>query len=83
MATTNRSQPFLSDIQEIGRQARYHMEKGALTEGDKADLQTVLRLLNEVLRLLNEALATELVCVLQYKRHAFMATGLNAQSIAS
>ncbi len=52
------------------------MEKGAVTEGYKADLQTVLRLLNE-------ALATEIVCVLRYKRHHFMAKGLNAQSVAA
>jgi len=71
----NPAQPFLSDIQEIRRRARQHIEKGAVTEGYKADLQTVLRVLNE-------ALATELVCVLRYKRHHFMATGLNAQSVA-
>jgi bacterioferritin len=68
-------QPFLSDIQEIRRRARQHMEKGAVTEGYKADLQTVLRLLNE-------ALATEIVCVLRYKRHHFMARGLNAAAVA-
>jgi bacterioferritin len=75
MATTNPAQPFLSDIQELRRRARQHIEKGAITEGYKADLQTVLRVLNE-------ALATEIVCVLRYKRHHFMATGLNAQSVA-
>ena len=68
-------QPFLSDIKEIRRRARQHMEKGAVTEGYKADRETALRLLNE-------ALATELVCVLRYKRHQFMATGLNAQPVA-
>ncbi len=75
MATTQPNQPFLSDIQEIRRRARQHMERGAVTEGYKADLETVLRVLNE-------ALATELVCVLRYKRHQFMAYGLNAQSVA-
>src|SRR2546430_2184096 len=67
--------PFLSDIQEIRKRARKHMEKGAVTEGYQADLETVLRLLNE-------ALATEIVCVLRYKRHQFMAHGLNATSVA-
>ena len=71
----NPDQPFLSDIQEIRRRARQHMEKGAVTDGYKADLQTVLRVLNE-------ALATEIVCVLRYKRHQFMARGLNAQSVS-
>ena len=61
--------PFLSDIQEIRRRARQHMEQGAVTDGYKADLKTVLRVLNE-------ALATEIVCVLRYKRHQFMASGL-------
>ena len=68
-------QPFLSDIQEIRKRARQHMEQGAITGGYKADRETVLRLLNE-------ALATEIVCVLRYKRHQFMAHGLSAQSVS-
>jgi bacterioferritin len=76
MATMRPNQPFLADVQEIRRRAREHMEKGAVTEGYKADLETVLRLLNE-------ALATEIVCVLRYKRHQFMAHGLEAQSVAA
>src|SRR5437870_12039199 len=76
MASMQPNQPFLADVQEIRRRAREHMDKGAVTEGYKADLQTVLRLLNE-------ALATEIVCVLRYKRHQFMASGLEAQSVAS
>jgi bacterioferritin len=75
MATMQPNQPFVADIKEIRRRARQHMEKGAVTDGYKADLDTVLRLLNE-------ALATEIVCVLRYKRHQFMARGLNAQSVA-
>ncbi|MGH9359673.1 MAG: bacterioferritin, partial [Terriglobia bacterium] len=50
--------PFLTDIEEIRRRAREHMEKGAVTPDYKGDLKTVLRVLNE-------ALATELVCVLR------------------
>jgi bacterioferritin len=68
-------QPFLSDIQEIRKRARKHMEKGAVTEGYKADPDTVVKVLNQ-------ALATEIVCVLRYKRHHFMAKGLSAQSVA-
>jgi bacterioferritin len=68
-------QPFLSDIQEIRKRARKHMEKGAVTDGYKADLDTVVKVLNQ-------ALATEIVCVLRYKRHQFMAKGLSAQSVA-
>jgi len=66
---------FIVDIQEIRRRAREHMEKGAVTEGYKADRETVLRVLNE-------ALATEIVCVLRYKRHYYMAAGIHAQAVA-
>jgi bacterioferritin len=75
MASKSPAQPFLSDIQEIRRRARQHMDKGAVTENYQADLQTVHRVLNE-------ALATEIVCVLRYKRHQFMASGLEASSVA-
>lgn len=67
--------PFLTDVQTIRRRARRHIERGALTEGYRADRDTVVELLNE-------ALATEIVCVLRYKRHFFMASGINAQSVA-
>jgi len=66
---------FLSDIQEIRRRARQHIDQGAVTEGYKADRATVVKLLNE-------ALATEIVCVLRYKRHYFMASGIESQSVA-
>jgi bacterioferritin len=68
-------QPFLTDIQTLRARARQHIEQGAVTPGYRADRETVIRLLNE-------ALATELVCVLRYKRHYFMAAGINAQSVA-
>ncbi len=69
-------QPFLTDIQTLRKRAREHMEQGAITPGYGADRDTVVKLLNE-------ALATELVCVLRYKRHFFMASGINAQSVAA
>ncbi len=68
--------PFLSDIQAIRERARQHIEQGAVTAGYRADRDTVIRLLNE-------SLATEIVCVLRYKRHFFMASGINAQSVAA
>jgi bacterioferritin len=71
----NTNSPFVSDIQELRRRARQHIEKGAVTEGYRADRATVLKLLNE-------ALATELVCYLRYKRHYFMAQGPNSKGIA-
>lgn len=66
---------FVTDVQEIRRRARQHVEQGAVTEGYRADRETVIKLLNE-------ALATEIVCVLRYKRHYFMATGIHAEPVA-
>jgi bacterioferritin len=86
--TTNQSRPevgkaepkidrksFLTDVQELRRRARQHIEQGPVTEGYRADRETVNNLLNE-------ALATELVCVLRYRRHYFMASGIHAQAVA-
>lgn len=67
--------PFLTDVTELRRRARQHIEEGAVTEGYRGDRETVIKLLNE-------ALATELVCVLRYKRHYFMAQGIHADPIA-
>jgi bacterioferritin len=67
---------FLSDIQALRARARQHIEQGAVTDSYKADLPTVLKLLNE-------ALATELVCTLRYRRHYFMASGIAAESVAA
>ena len=66
---------FMTDIQTLRQRARAHIESGAVTAGYGADRETAVKLLNE-------ALATELVCVLRYKRHYFMASGINAQSVA-
>ena len=68
--------PFLTDIKTLRERARKHIENGAVTEGYTADRGTVIKLLNE-------ALATELVCVLRYKRHYFMANGIHADSVAA
>lgn len=66
---------FLSDVKEIRKRAREHVERGAVTEGYRADVKTMVKLLNE-------ALATEIVCVLRYKRHYFMAAGIHADPVA-
>jgi len=68
--------PFLTDVQELRRRARQHIQDGAVTEGYRGDRDTVIRILNE-------ALATEIVCVLRYKRHYFMAQGIHADPIAA
>ncbi len=68
--------PFLSEVADIRRRARRHIQDGAATPSYGADREAVVRLLNE-------ALATELVCVLRYKRHYFMAGGAVAETIRS
>jgi bacterioferritin len=70
-----KKRPFLTDVQTLRRRAREHIENGAVTEGYRGDPEVVVRILNE-------ALATELVCVLRYKRHYYMANGIHAQSVA-
>ena len=66
--------PFVSDIQELRKRARQHIENGAVTEGYKVDRETAIKLLNE-------ALATEIVCVLRYKRHYYAATGIHSEGV--
>jgi bacterioferritin len=68
--------PFLTDIKTLRERARKHIENGAVTEGYSADRDTVVKVLNE-------ALATEIVCVLRYKRHYFMASGIHAEGVAA
>ena len=68
-------QPFVSDMKEIQRRAREHVEKGAVTASYRGNLEVAVKLLNE-------ALATEIVCVLRYRRHHYMASGINYQSVA-
>ncbi len=67
---------FLTDIKTLRERARKHIQNGAVTENYRADRETVLKLLNE-------ALATEIVCVLRYKRHFYMASGINAPPAAA
>ena len=67
---------FLTDVKTLRERARRHIEQGAVTESYEADRDVVLRLLNE-------ALATEIVCVLRYRRHYFMASGIHAQAVAN
>lgn len=66
---------FLTDIKTIRERARSHIEDGAITQGYRADRESVIRILNE-------ALATEIVCTLRYRRHYYMANGIHAKSVA-
>ncbi|MFZ4515304.1 MAG: ferritin-like domain-containing protein [Acidimicrobiia bacterium] len=67
---------FLTDVQTLRARAREHIEQGPITAAYGADRQRVIEVLNA-------ALATEIVCVLRYKRHYFTATGLNAGPVAA
>ncbi|HYZ99858.1 MAG TPA: ferritin-like domain-containing protein [Acidimicrobiales bacterium] len=66
---------FLTDITTLRERARAKMDEGPITAAYGADRA-------KVVDVLNEALATEIVCVLRYKRHYFMADGLNSQPVA-
>jgi bacterioferritin len=67
---------FLTDVATLREQARAHMDRGSVTDAYGADRERVVDVLNQ-------ALATELVCVLRYKRHYFTAQGVNAQAAAA
>ncbi len=75
-ASSSDSKPFLTDIKTLRERARKHIMDGAVTASYGADRGVVVKLLNE-------ARATELVCVLRYKRHYFMARGINADTVAA
>ena len=70
------NQPPLTDVKTLRERARKHIEEGAVTSGYAADRENVVKILNE-------ALAAELVCVLRYKRHYFMAAGIHAAPVAA
>lgn len=67
---------FHMDVKAIRARARENLDRGAVTEGYAADRDTVIKLLND-------ALATELICVLRYKRHQYMASGIHAEPVAA
>lgn len=67
---------FLTDVETLRKRAREHMERGPVTDAYGADLKRVIFVLNQ-------SLATELVCVLRYKRHYYTAQGLSAQAAAA
>ena len=67
--------PFLTDVKTLRARARKHIEEGAVTAtyGDNA---------KTAIKVLNDALATEIVCVLRYKLHYFVAKGIHAGPVA-
>jgi bacterioferritin len=70
------SKSTMTDVKTLRKQARENTERGAVTAGYSANRA-------KVLKQLNEALATELVCVLRYRRHYYMARGIHAKSISA
>jgi len=66
----------LTDIQTLRDRARANIEQGPVTDAYGADRERVIAVLNE-------ALATEIVCYLRYKRHYFMASGINSGNAAA
>jgi len=71
-----KSEPFLTDVKTLRARAREHMERGAITATYELDPKVVIDVLNQ-------ALATEIVCVLRYKRHFYSAKGLNKDAVAA
>jgi bacterioferritin len=71
---TAASQPFLSDITELRRRAREHIDRGAITENYGGDAK-------QAIDLLQTALATEIVCVLRYTMHNVAAVGIDSESV--
>ena len=66
---------LLTDVPTLRKNARQHVDDGAVTAGYAANRESVLKILND-------SLATEIVCVLRYRRHYFMARGIHSQGVA-
>jgi bacterioferritin len=73
-SSPSNGEPFLRDVRMIRERARQLMNEGAVTPNYGANVE-------QVVEVLNQALATEIVCVLRYKRHYFMAAGLASESV--
>ena len=65
---------FVTDVEEIRKRAAQKIEEGAVTDTYEGDV-------DQTISILNEALATEIVCVLRYMHHYFMATGVHAMAV--
>jgi bacterioferritin len=66
---------FVTNVALLRERARAHIENGAVTSAYALDRDVAVKVLNE-------ALATETVCVLRYKRHYFMASGIHSKMVA-
>jgi bacterioferritin len=70
----NGEKPFLTDVKELRRRARQHLDKGAVTDNYEGDAEKTIEILQSVL-------ATEIVCVLRYTSHAVAAAGIDSESV--
>jgi bacterioferritin len=66
---------FVKDVEEIRQRAMQKLEDGAVTNSYQLDKE-------QSVAILNEALASEIVCVLRYQHHYFMASGVHGRSVA-
>jgi bacterioferritin len=73
MTTTNQ---FELDVTKIRDDARNKMSQGPVTEGNVADK-------NRLIEILNDVVATEIVCFLRYSQHAIAATGIDRTQVAA
>jgi bacterioferritin len=65
---------FVNDVEEIRQRAAQKIEEGAVTTSYEGDVE-------QTINILNDALATEIVCVLRYMHHYFMATGVHGMAV--
>lgn len=65
---------FIKDVATVRARAREHIDQGPVTEELKINVE-------EVCKILNEALATELVCILRYQHHYYMASGIHGPAV--
>jgi len=66
----------MTDVKTLRERARREIQDGAVTLDYKIDKE-------QAIKLLNEALATEIVCVLRYRFHYFMASGIHKDGAAT
>src|SRR6516165_3666331 len=65
---------FVMNLEEIRKRARRTLEDVAVTPNYEGSVE-------KAVQILNDALATEIVCVLRYKYHAFSSQGISSESI--
>jgi bacterioferritin len=66
---------FIKDLEEIRQRAMQKLEDGAVTDSYQLNRA-------QSVAILNEALASEIICVLRYQHHYFMASGVHGRSVA-